>query len=681
MRKLHTRRALPALLALALCLTLLPVPAEAADRVIPVGESGTFYALPGGSEYTWYPDPESGYDVFDISPSGSTCVLTAKKPGTILLIVGYLYPDPYFPAPKYETEKWWVEAVGEPCTVTFDRLDGSAPSRVSAFAGGTVSAPRDATRPGFVLDGWYTDPACLMAWDFSDGVESAMTLYAGWTRNEYTVEFVNSIPTGEFSSEETLWRTVTAAHGDTVEEPASPPSGGLNLFTGWSDGSRIYDFSRPVTGDLTLRTERIPFFWEDYGGELSENPRMTWSLDASDCAFTLSGEGGTGSYECDPVWPGTFPDWYAHRLKIRTIEVREGADSIGKNTFSWCCGAVRASLPEGLESVGEYAFSGCGRLEEIALPDTLTAVGSHAFDGCARLRTIVIPESVKTIGERAFDFSSVQNGPVHIFYAGTREQWEDVEPDNELEGAVLHYECPEAGTLYPVTFDSRGGSPVEAQLRLPGELPEEPEAPEREGYTFAGWYRDDGCTEPWDFARDRTDGETALYAGWDPVPRTVRFSGGGNQTVSHGQRAEEPAAPVRAGARFNGWYTDEEARTLYLFRSPVTEDLTLYPGWLEERKDPSSGQVDPVDPEKSLEVRDWLENSVILTGPAEKLEALRQVWAAACEDGRPVLTAAGKWYPLDGGAEAVFPVRPEKGWRLFFLDAAGRPLGKRAVLE
>lgn len=31
-----------------------------------------------------------------------------------------------------------------------------------------------------------------------------MTLYAGWERNEYTEEFVNSIPTGEFMSEDTV---------------------------------------------------------------------------------------------------------------------------------------------------------------------------------------------------------------------------------------------------------------------------------------------------------------------------------------------------------------------------------------------------------------------------------------------------------------------------------------------
>ena len=97
--------------------------------------------------------------------------------------------------------------------------------------------------------------------------------------------------------------------------------------------------------------------------------------------------------------------------------------------------------------------------------------------------------------------------------------------------------------------------------------------------------------------------------------------------------------------------------------------------------------VDPVDPGSSLRVVEWLENSVILEGPPETLEALRQVWAAACDaGGKPVLTAAAvSLYPIGPGrpeaVEAVFPARPERGWRLFLLDAAGRPLGRSAELK
>lgn len=59
------------------------------DRVIPIRESASFYCGSGnGNSYTWWLDP-GGYDIFTASPSGSRCVLTAKKPGRTQLWVQY----------------------------------------------------------------------------------------------------------------------------------------------------------------------------------------------------------------------------------------------------------------------------------------------------------------------------------------------------------------------------------------------------------------------------------------------------------------------------------------------------------------------------------------------------------------------------------------------------------------
>lgn len=338
---------------------------------------------------------------------------------------------------------------------------------------------------------------------------------------------------------------------------------------------------------------------------------------------------------------------------------------IGNSAFKDCESLRSVRVPGGVSEIGSYAFQSCGLLESAVLEEGVETIGKFAFDSCPRLRTVVIPESVREIDEWAFDASCSE--PFHIFYAGGREQWESIviHSSNNLEAAALHYNCPNSGTLEPVTFDSRGGSPVEAQLCLPRELLEEPRAPKRENYTFTGWYRDSACADPWDFSRDRMDGQATLYAGWDPVPHTVRFSGSGSQTVYHGQRASPPAGPSRTGARFNGWYTDEVARTLYLFRSPVTENLTLYPGWLKERETPFS-------------VTGWTAGAVALAGPAEKLGAVRRVWAASYDPaGKLADFAAGEL----SSASVTFPRRLSAGWRLYFLDAAGRPLAESVILE
>lgn len=69
-----------------------------------------------------------------------------------------------------------------------------------------------------------------------------------------------------------------------------------------------------------------------------------------------------------------------------------------------------------------------------------------------------------------------------------------------------------------VTFDSLGGTAVESQKYLYGDLVEVEETPTREGYTFTGWYRDANLTLPWDLENDTVTEPMTLYAGWQGNP-------------------------------------------------------------------------------------------------------------------------------------------------------------------
>ncbi|MFI3141906.1 MAG: InlB B-repeat-containing protein [Clostridia bacterium] len=68
---------------------------------------------------------------------------------------------------------------------------------------------------------------------------------------------------------------------------------------------------------------------------------------------------------------------------------------------------------------------------------------------------------------------------------------------------------------FTITFESYGGTAVESQVVMYGELLSEPEDPVREGYTFDGWYWDYELNgEAWDFSVDTVDDNTFLYAKW-----------------------------------------------------------------------------------------------------------------------------------------------------------------------
>ena len=81
-----------------------------------------------------------------------------------------------------------------------------------------------------------------------------------------------------------------------------------------------------------------------------------------------------------------------------------------------------------------------------------------------------------------------------------------------------------------VTFDSNQGTAVDSQLVPVGDKVAKPADPTKKGYTFSGWFTDEGCTNAYDFDADvdGTQPEFTLYAGWKAAPATVEPGTGDN---------------------------------------------------------------------------------------------------------------------------------------------------------
>lgn len=73
-----------------------------------------------------------------------------------------------------------------------------------------------------------------------------------------------------------------------------------------------------------------------------------------------------------------------------------------------------------------------------------------------------------------------------------------------------------ANNGYTVTFDSNGGTDVPAQELMYGDYVAEPEPPTREGYTFAGWFKDENCLYEWNMEQYQVAEPMTLYALWIP---------------------------------------------------------------------------------------------------------------------------------------------------------------------
>ncbi|MDR0828537.1 MAG: InlB B-repeat-containing protein [Prevotellaceae bacterium] len=75
--------------------------------------------------------------------------------------------------------------------------------------------------------------------------------------------------------------------------------------------------------------------------------------------------------------------------------------------------------------------------------------------------------------------------------------------------------------IYVVTFNSNGGSNVESVAAVEGKKITAPANPTKNGFAFAGWYKEDALTTAWDFKKDVVNSNITLYAKWEfNVPAT-----------------------------------------------------------------------------------------------------------------------------------------------------------------
>lgn len=67
---------------------------------------------------------------------------------------------------------------------------------------------------------------------------------------------------------------------------------------------------------------------------------------------------------------------------------------------------------------------------------------------------------------------------------------------------------------FTVTFNTDGGSQIDNQKVMYGQLVDVDENPVKEGYIFTGWYTDKDCTNRFDVNKDTVSDSLILYSGW-----------------------------------------------------------------------------------------------------------------------------------------------------------------------
>lgn len=122
-------------------------------------------------------------------------------------------------------------------------------------------------------------------------------------------------------------------------------------FVQWSDG--VADALRTL--NLTQDTTLIAEFRQLFDGKCGDN--LYWKH--YDDKIIIHGEGAMYDYAADSV------PWYQFRDIVKTVEVFDGATSIGNNAFTLCKNLNTLTLPGTITNIGDNAFGGCRMLFDI----------------------------------------------------------------------------------------------------------------------------------------------------------------------------------------------------------------------------------------------------------------------------------------------------------------------------
>lgn len=410
-------------------------------------------------------------------------------------------------------------------SVNFRTNGGSGIDEQSIEYGKTVSRPSNPSREGYTFEGWYSDEACTMQYDFKTEIKANTVIYANWLRN-YTVSFETNGGTSI--------KQQTVISGNTAYYPGSPTKEGYR-FDGWFTNDSItsvYNFSSPVTQDITLYagwTRIWTVIFDSTGGSSVSSQKVV-----------------SGNYVLKPSNPSregyAFNGWY----EDSDFNTAYNFSTSVKNNITLYAGWIKTYSITFDSNGGSSVSSQTIKTGKTASKPKNPSRTGYVFDGW--YSDVELTE--------AFDFTTVIADDMTIFAGWTK--------------------------VHTVCFETNGGSTVQSQSVVNGNTAVVPANPELPGYSFAGWYSDEACTKEYNFLNE-VKSDLAIYAKWLQV-YTVQFlsNGGteiGSQAIIDGNCVSEPSSPSRSGYLFGGWYTESELTNCYSFSTPVSSNIILYAKW------------------------------------------------------------------------------------------------------
>ncbi|MCQ2753241.1 MAG: InlB B-repeat-containing protein [Bacilli bacterium] len=410
--------------------------------------------------------------------------------------------------------------------VTFDSQDGSTVDSEWVKRGEHAHAPAPPTKKYYEFVGWTRDPQGYEPYDFEEAkVYHNITLYAKWVKARYMVTFHVIDATHEGSHWEATGDTVPKQFKisalTNITDFYNDHISALSIviehfhFFNWSytqDGSKPVAFDDFVEGD----TDLYPIFEANIY-------KATFTVGSTPNAGWIKTD-ETGKEELVPTVEVTVPygetppdigqpirrndQQYAYAFDGYNQEIHPVVgDETDIYTAQWSSSLMIYSLS--FEANGGKWFDGTTRfIADINYGETWKDVKDSG-----RLPT-ASPERF------GYDFNN-------IWTLQANEGSTQIKDTYMFKGHKTVYAYWDRH-IYHVTFNSMGGSDVDAQ-----DIPFEgtvsvPAPPTRTGYGFDGWYTEDGVE--YDFNAP-VQSDFTLYAHWNICHYTLTFDPGDGEIV------------------------------------------------------------------------------------------------------------------------------------------------------
>ena len=494
--------------------------------------------------------------------------------------------------------------------------------------------PTPDEREGYTFDGWYfvngDEKLDLNTLIFTTDAQ----IEARWTQNTYTVTF--DANGGAFDSNGTATYAVSNVYHGTVAGAVVPPTRENQVFTGWldADGNAFDPEATPVTGNMTVYAQwdvrhfTVTFNYNGNGtadntvtvaegGKVSEpvperegyeflgwyTDPGTWNnrFNFNDTAITdnwvLTARWGINTYTVTFDTNGGYMTTAGNPEQLQ-VEVTYG------DTVSSDYGAVNNPVRDGYTFAGWFTADNQPWNTSTLVKGDIT-VYAHwnqgkytvAFDLSGAPGTAPAAQTVGHGGtvSRPTDPSWEGHEFLGWFLKGSDTPWDF--SNTVIASATLY--AGWRNSSYKVSFEGNGGTftangnwtgsyseDVQSGYRVSAEIAN----PTRDGYTFAGWFDEDG--NAWNASTVIT-GSVTYYAKWDANSYELTLYANGGAYADGSDVKVYPASettpignveiPTREGYVFRGWYTraDGGERVEFETTSTLDKDTILYAHWTE----------------------------------------------------------------------------------------------------